>query len=145
MVWLKKDFERITDTNVSFWKSERRTNRKKSSKAKIFSAPWKLHIEETKTKVKQSKALRSNVQQKCWDKLKQIVLNTYSVRERKYGKHTSLDQATKSTGWMPRRQLPKKDVVSCDKPWGIANEYWSMDFRMGEPAIKKLWHHMMNP
>ena len=28
-----------------------------------------------------------------------------------------LDQANKSIGWMPWHQEPKKDVVSCEKPW----------------------------
>ena len=31
------------------------------------------------------------------------------------------DQAKKSTGWMPWRQEPKKDVTSCDKPRRGAN------------------------
>jgi hypothetical protein len=32
-----------------------------------------------------------------------------------------LDQANKSIGWMPWHQEPKKDVVSCEKPWGAAS------------------------
>jgi hypothetical protein len=31
------------------------------------------------------------------------------------------DQAIKSIGWMPWHQEPKKDVVSCDKPWSAAS------------------------
>ena len=27
----------------------------------------------------------------------------------------------KSIGWMPWHQEPKKDVVSCDKPWSAAS------------------------
>src|SRR5512140_3710757 len=32
------------------------------------------------------------------------------------------DQATKGTRWMPRRQEAKKDVGSCEKPRGAANQ-----------------------
>ena len=32
-----------------------------------------------------------------------------------------IDQANKSVGWMPWHQEPKKDVVSCEKPWGAAS------------------------
>ena len=32
------------------------------------------------------------------------------------------DQATKSVWWMPWHQAPKKDVISCDKLRGAANE-----------------------
>ena len=32
------------------------------------------------------------------------------------------DQANKSIGWMPWRQEPKKDVVSCEKPWEAASK-----------------------
>jgi hypothetical protein len=44
------------------------------------------------------------------------------------------DQERKSAGGMPRHQTPKKDVVSCEKPWGVANRHRSMDIRMGEPG-----------
>ncbi len=44
------------------------------------------------------------------------------------------DQARKSTGRMPWHQEPTKDVVSCEKPWGAANERRAMDIRMGEPG-----------
>ena len=44
------------------------------------------------------------------------------------------DQATKGTGWMPRRQLPKKDAVSCEKPRGAASRLRSVDIRMGKPG-----------
>ena len=44
------------------------------------------------------------------------------------------DQAKKSVGWMPWYQEPKKDVASCEKPWGAANERRAMDIRMGEPG-----------
>ena len=35
---------------------------------------------------------------------------------------------------MPRRQLPKKDAVSCEKPRGAASRHRSVDIRMGEPG-----------
>ena len=35
---------------------------------------------------------------------------------------------------MPWHQEPKKDVVSCEKPWGAANKRRAMDVRMGKPG-----------
>ncbi len=35
---------------------------------------------------------------------------------------------------MPRHQEPKKDVVSCEKPWGAASRQRAMDVRMGKPG-----------
>jgi hypothetical protein len=32
-----------------------------------------------------------------------------------------LSQVSKGIRWMPRRQQPKKDAVSCEKPWGAAS------------------------
>ena len=32
------------------------------------------------------------------------------------------DQANKSVWWMPWHQAPKKDVISCEKPRGVANK-----------------------
>ena len=34
---------------------------------------------------------------------------------------------------MPRLLEAKKDVISCEKPWGEANTHRSADFRMGQP------------
>ena len=34
---------------------------------------------------------------------------------------------------MPRQQEAKKDVVSCEKLRGDANDWRSVDIRMGEP------------
>ena len=31
-------------------------------------------------------------------------------------------QATKGIRRMPRRQEPKKDAISCEKPWGTASK-----------------------
>ena len=39
----------------------------------------------------------------------------------------------KGIWWMPWHEKPMKDVVSCDKPRGGANNLRSGDFRMGEP------------
>ncbi len=36
---------------------------------------------------------------------------------------------------MPWHQESMKDVISCDKPRGAANELRSGDFRMGKPAV----------
>ena len=35
---------------------------------------------------------------------------------------------------MPRLSEAKKDVISCDKPWGGANILRSADLRMGQPV-----------
>ena len=43
-------------------------------------------------------------------------------------------QAKKSARGMPWHQEPMKDVISCDKLRGAANEHWSGDFRMGKPT-----------
>ena len=34
---------------------------------------------------------------------------------------------------MPWLSEAKKDVISCEKPWGEANTHRSADFRMGQP------------
>ena len=44
------------------------------------------------------------------------------------------DQAIKSVWWMPWHLAPMKDVISCDKLRGVANELWSVDFWMGKPT-----------
>ena len=38
---------------------------------------------------------------------------------------------------MPRLQEARKDVVSCEKPWGAANRLRSGDIRMGQPVSLK--------
>ncbi len=43
-------------------------------------------------------------------------------------------QATKGIRWMPRRLEAMKDVVSCDKLRGGANNRRSGDLRMGQPG-----------
>ena len=43
-------------------------------------------------------------------------------------------QAKKSARGMPWHQEPKKDVISCEKPRGAANELRSGDIRMGKPT-----------
>ena len=45
-------------------------------------------------------------------------------------------QAKKSARGMPWHQEPMKDVTSCDKLRGAANEHRSGDFRMGKPTCK---------
>jgi hypothetical protein len=45
---------------------------------------------------------------------------------------------------MPRLLETTKDVVSCEKLWGAANEQRSIDVRMGEPIrLKTLCHREM--
>ena len=43
-------------------------------------------------------------------------------------------QAFKGTGRMPWHQEPTKDVTSCEKLRGGANNFRSADIRMGEPT-----------
>ena len=50
-------------------------------------------------------------------------------------------QVFKGARWMPWHQEAMKDVVSCDKPRGAANERRSADFRMGKP----LWMESIEP
>ena len=45
-------------------------------------------------------------------------------------------QAIKSARGMPWHQEPMKDVTSCDKLRGAANELRSGDFRMGKPTVR---------
>ena len=51
----------------------------------------------------------------------------------------------KSIRGMPWLSEAMKDVISCDKPWGSANEIRSGDFRMGKPAMLKTWHNKSEP
>ena len=55
--------------------------------------------------------------------------------------HIDEDQANKSARGMPWHQEPMKDVISCDKLRGAANELRSGDFRMGKPT---LGYHTVN-
>ena len=41
---------------------------------------------------------------------------------------------------MPRLSEAMKDVISCDKSWGGANNLWSRNFRMGQPNILKRYY-----
>ena len=47
-----------------------------------------------------------------------------------------IGQANKSARGMPWHQEPMKDVISCDKLRGAANEHRSGDFRMGKPTAR---------
>ena len=53
-----------------------------------------------------------------------------------------IGQANKSARGMPWHQEPMKDVISCDKLRGAANELRSGDFRMGKPTAR---YHTLNP
>jgi hypothetical protein len=48
---------------------------------------------------------------------------------------------TKGVRWMPWRQVPMKDVVSCEKPRGAASGRRSGDIRMGQPG----WRNGQSP
>ena len=37
---------------------------------------------------------------------------------------------------MPWRFAAKKDVVNCEKPWGVVNRHRARDIRMGQPACR---------
>ena len=63
----------------------------------------------------------------CYMKLKQFKKTNENQENRKV-------QANKSIRWMPWHQEPKKDVTSCEKLRGAANEHWSVDIRMGKPS-----------
>ncbi len=55
-----------------------------------------------------------------------------------------LGQAIKSARGMPWHQEPKKDVTSCDKLRGAANELRSGDFRMGKPGTAIPYQRALN-
>ena len=50
-------------------------------------------------------------------------------------------QANKSARGMPWHQEPMKDVISCEKLRGAANELRSGDIRMGKPTAR---YHTLN-
>ena len=50
----------------------------------------------------------------------------------------------KSAGWMPWHWEPMKDVISCEKLRGAANERRSGDIRMGKPSTAIPWKPYMN-
>ena len=50
-----------------------------------------------------------------WHLNKGIVKSARETPRERHG------EATKGIRWMPRRLVPKKDVVGCDKPRGAAN------------------------
>jgi hypothetical protein len=52
-------------------------------------------------------------------------------------------EANKGVRGMPRLMEAMKDVVSCEKLWGDANNLRSIDVRMGQPDILKRYHPAM--
>src|SRR5512136_1499826 len=56
------------------------------------------------------------------------------ARERHKHTRASGIKGTKSIRWMPWRAAAKKDVVNCEKPWGVVNRRRARDIRIGEPA-----------
>ena len=69
-------------------------------------------------------------------------LSEFSAEAESYGRkrsgfhHFDDGQAKKSARGMPWHQEPTKDVISCDKLRGAANEQRSVDFRMGKPTAR---------
>lgn len=49
-------------------------------------------------------------------------------------------KANKGTRRMPRLSQPKKDVLSCEKPGGGAQDQRTRDIRMGEPVWREAIH-----
>ena len=47
------------------------------------------------------------------------------------------EKESKGEWWIPRLSEAKKDVISCDKLRGGANNLLSADFRMGQPVKLK--------
>ena len=62
----------------------------------------------------------------------------------KLTKRTRKVQAKKSTRRMPWHWEPKKDVTSCDKLRGAANELRSVDVRMRKLNTLKMYYRILN-
>ena len=67
------------------------------------------------------------------------ISNSYVIQE-----PNQVGQAIKSVGRMTWHQEPKKDVTSCDKLRGGANNRRSGDFRMGKPGRAILCQRALN-
>ena len=50
------------------------------------------------------------------------------------------EKVRKSKWGMPRLSKAMKDVVSCEKPRGLANTSYSADVRMGQPDMLETYH-----
>ena len=53
-------------------------------------------------------------------------------------------KVNKGTWGMPRLWKAKKDVISCEKPRGLANTNRSADIRMGQPDTRRLYHSVIS-
>ncbi len=64
------------------------------------------------------------------------------MEERKINEHERnvVKKVIKGARWMPWLSEAKKDVISCDKLRGGANNLRSADFRMGQPVTLKTYH-----
>ena len=112
----------------------KKSKQKKANKAKQFVAddfleygesPYKEHLENCiRISKSRRKRQRSKVEvmvtlsllQFQW-KIKERTHAPLGAKARSGCREPILDQANKSTGWMPWHQEPKKDVASCEKPW----------------------------
>ena len=104
---------------------------------KTFIVPWKPHTVNNAIKIERSRSNKMRIgfpvsPMWVWDPcflVKRAGVRKAAERSAKLNIRLS-DQANKSTGWMPGHQTPKKDAISCDKPWWAANRLWPMDVRM---------------
>ncbi len=73
-------------------------------------------------------------------KRRSLTWRSMSVRVRGDGharrKRENGVKAEKGIRWMPWRVAAKKDVVNCEKPWGVVHRPRARDVRMGEPACR---------
>ena len=79
-----------------------------------------------------------------WTKLKVIFFSTswkyISPAPHENAVWTIRKKVGKGTWRMPWLAEAMKDVISCDKSWGDANDLWSRNFRMGQPNILKRYY-----
>ena len=73
-----------------------------------------------------------------WEKKEECI----SIRPKEATEKNTLsilkkEKVTKGARGMPRLSKAKKDVISCEKPWSLANTIRTADFRMGQPICHK--------
>ena len=72
------------------------------------------------------------------------IIRTHENQSETFLVYKKVGQAEKSARGMPWHQEPKKDVTSCDKLRGGANNRRSGDFRMGKPGRAILCQRALN-
>ena len=68
------------------------------------------------------------------------ISNPYLVSFGYIGKAKKIKKVSKGTWGMPRLSEAKKDVISCEKLRGGANNLRSVDLRMGQPDRRRFYH-----